>query len=107
MMKNSFSQTTTVISHGYNTSGDVLNSWMLQMAVALRERQGDAVIRIYNRLTGNFDYFIGEGRNNILVFNWMPESNDLIEGYSEGAGSALFAALRGYRQGDFNIFQNI
>jgi len=104
MMSNSFTQTTTVITHGFSTNSDMYNSWMLDMAIAIRSRQGDAVIRIYNKTTGNFDYYIGSGNKTILVFNWESDSNDLILGYSEGAGAALFAALiKGFQQNDFDL----
>ncbi|HNW88424.1 MAG TPA: T9SS type A sorting domain-containing protein [Bacteroidales bacterium] len=96
---------TTVISHGYTppTSNQVYG-WMLDMANAIRFRLGDAVVRVYNGQTGNFDYLIGTGTQTILIFDWETASNNFQAGFSEDAGAALFTSLiQGHLQGDFDI----
>ncbi|HPB26297.1 MAG TPA: T9SS type A sorting domain-containing protein [Bacteroidales bacterium] len=99
-----FSQT-TVISHGYTPpASDQVYGWMLDMANAIRYRLGDAVVRVYNAQSGNFDYLIGSGTQNVLIFDWMTASNNFQSGFSEDAGAALFTSLiQGYLQGDFDI----
>ncbi|HPS27830.1 MAG TPA: T9SS type A sorting domain-containing protein [Bacteroidales bacterium] len=96
---------TTVISHGYTPpASDQVYGWMLDMANALRYRLGDAVVRVYNAQTGNFDYLIGSGTQTVLIFDWMTASNNFQAGFSEDAGAALFTSLiQGHLQGDFDI----
>jgi len=96
---------TTVISHGYTPPAtDQVYGWMLDMANALRNRLGDAVVRVYNAQTGNFDYLIGSGTQTVLIFDWMTASNNFQSGFSEDAGAALFTSLiQGHLQGDFDI----
>ncbi|NTW32971.1 MAG: T9SS type A sorting domain-containing protein [Bacteroidetes bacterium] len=96
---------TTVITHGFNVgTGSPINEWMLEMANAIRNRVGDAVVRVYNPTSGSFDYRVGSGTQTILLFDWTEPSNDMQKGYTEDAGSSLFTALlKGKLQGDFNL----
>jgi len=105
--KLSVSAQTTVITHGFGAgTSDPVNGWMLDMANAIRNRIGDAVVRAYNPTTGNFDYRIGSGTQTILLFEWLTASNNFQAGFSEDAGAALFASLmQGHLQGDFTLNQ--
>lgn len=96
---------TTVITHGFAAlTSDPVNGWMLDMANGICARAGSGTIRVYNKASGDFDYKSGSGTRTILLFDWWDDSNDLNEGYSEAAGSALFAALmNGYSNEVFNL----
>lgn len=96
---------TTVITHGFSAGGaDQTQGWMLDMANAIRNRIGDATIRVYNHETGNFDYMIGSGTQTILLYDWAAASDNFQAGFSEDAGAALFTSLiKGYLQNDFDI----
>ncbi len=96
---------TTIITHGYAAlTSDPINGWMLDMANGICSRTGTGTIREYNKASGNFDYKSGSGTCTVLLFDWWDDSNDLHEGFSEGAGAALFAALmNGYNNGVFNL----
>ncbi|MDD3877800.1 MAG: T9SS type A sorting domain-containing protein [Bacteroidales bacterium] len=98
---------TTIITHGFGAgTSDPINGWMLDMANTIRYRIGDATVRSYNPTTGNFDYRIGSGTQTILLFEWLTASNNFQAGFSEDAGSALFASLmQGSLQGDFSLNQ--
>ena len=101
---NSHSQT-TIITHGWCDPNliDALYGWMLDMGNAIKDRVGGKIM-IYNRTTGNFDYYSGSGNHAILLFDWRVESTLNVIGYSEACGNALYAALmKGYLQGDFNL----
>ena len=101
----SASAQTTIITHGFGAgTSDPVNGWMLDMANAIRNRLGDAVVRVYNGQTGNFDYSIGSGTQTVLIFDWLQACNNFQSGFSEDAGAALFAALiQGQQQGDFSF----
>lgn len=96
---------TTVITHGFSAGGaDQTQGWMLDMANAIRTRIGDAVIRVYNHTTGNFDYMAGSDNQTILLYDWAAASDNFQAGFSEDAGAALFTALiQGHMQGDFDV----
>lgn len=73
------------------------------MANSIKDRVGGKIM-IYNRTTGNFDYYSGSGNHTILLFDWRIESTLNVTGYSEACGNSLFASLmKGYFQGDFNL----
>ena len=110
---------TTIISHGYTKEkfggfDDFDNGdWQVNMAEAIVDRSGGAIIRVYNKQTGVFDrkddissctldnHLLCE---QILIFDWRSDSNDLGKGFSEAAGEALFVSLlEGERLGHFSL----
>jgi hypothetical protein len=104
---------TTVISHGYTSSGWEAGprSWMVALAEAIAAIAGRADILEYDSATGHFlpasaaPASIATGEK-ILLFNWADDSAVLYEGFSEAAADALFASLLlGERSGDFDIDQ--
>jgi len=97
---------TTVIIHGLAPGGssgegfDDEQKWVIPMANAIVERMGSGrVIRIEEGLLPSMDGgFEGE---QVIAFSWIPESNESILGYAEGAADVLFARLiQGY-QGNY------
>lgn len=104
---------TTIITHGYQLSGEAPinindnSAWVLNMANAILERAGNqGCICIYNKLTGNFDVKKGNCGNGetILLYDWGSESNNLSKGFTEASGDALFASLiMGYKNNKFSL----
>jgi hypothetical protein len=70
------------------------------MGVALYDywqKEGPADLLRYDPGTGDlvpvYSSGSGEGKHEIVVFDWEAESDDLAPGYDEAAGDALFAML--------------
>ena len=88
----------TVITHGFqppNANPLKEGEWVLNMARAIKNKYGGKILT-YKKQTGLFETLpnepISEGET-VLLFDWADESWFNIEGYSEAAGDALFAAL--------------
>lgn len=92
---------TTVITHGF-TTGDK-GAWVQGMADAICARAGGGSIYRYTEATERWTYVPtaftnGASDNVVCIFNWAPESDSPDNGpnwnYVQGAGDALYAALR-------------
>ena len=102
---------TTIITHGFSPNGSIdSDSWQTKMAEAIADRAGGAVIRIYNKATGLFTThsqsctWDNELCEQILIFDWLDDSNEQGGGFSEAAAEALFSSLlEGERLGHFNL----
>lgn len=96
---------TTIIVHGLDFLGfvgerslDDNAQWTLTMAKAIANRIGNA--QVYTLVDGILshrdEYSVGIGGENIIVFDWLDESDRATFGYSEGAGDALASLLIKY-----------
>lgn len=94
---------TTIISHGFQLSGSFPPSWTFWLARALVDRSGGGRILLYNKEWGLFDPcdasthlacdFVPSTGLVAIVFDWVTDSNNTGDGWSEAAGEALAAAL--------------
>ena len=106
LMNNDFEYGITIINHGAQFFGSNPFGWMTEMAEAIRVRAGSAKILQYNKATGLFDILPGYDTvgETILIYDWVSESDNFAEGFSESAADALFAALlMGEQRGDFTL----
>jgi len=104
-----FNYGVTIINHGWQLSGlsDPFE-WMIPMAEAIRTRAGEARILRYDKGSGIFAELPNYDQQGevILLFDWITESDNPTEGFSEAAADALFAALLlGEQNNDF-ILEN-
>jgi hypothetical protein len=107
---------TTIITHGYQPPNPdhffphpiEAGGWAYNIGkeiLAARTNNEGCICR-YNKTDGNFDVVRGDCNKGetVLIFDWMDESNNFSEGYSEAAGDALFSALLlGIMKGKFNL----
>ena len=111
---------TTIITHGLNPLGDGSlendQAWTLSMAEAILARIGSGRIFI---VCGDAPCYSGQAENEIVqiatgpdgpdgeqivVFDWLAESNNSVHGLSEGAANALVALLlRGSLEGKWDL----
>lgn len=99
---------TTVITHGFQDGffNEELPSWVENMAESIKHRFGNANIWKYINESGEFilNSGSGSGAENIVIFDWVEDSNERGTGYSEAAGEALFSGLiQGYHDGHFDL----
>jgi hypothetical protein len=104
---------TTIISHGFTPFATSPPDWTLTLAEAIVAAAGDATacgslagtslgtVFVYDAPDGTWDLHCGSTTPNgeiVLVFNWSRESDGFnlggTQGFAEGAGDALYAALR-------------
>lgn len=105
----------TFISHGFvpttTAPADLpVNSWMPAMADSIKYRAGGhALIGLYNKTSGlyidtstNLPLVIPTsgniGKELILMFDWIDDSNDNAQGFSEAAADAAVASLIQFSQ---------
>lgn len=105
----------TFIAHGFvfttTLPADLpINSWMPAMADSIKYRAGGhALIGLYNKTSGlyidtstNLPLAIPTsgyiGKELILMFDWIDDSNDNAQGFSEAAADAAFASLIQFSQ---------
>ena len=109
---------TTIITHGFildfgDHDGTLQEEspWTITMAVAIGERAGRATIYLFKDGRLYKKGYIGGGAGpngmqgeNILMFDWIAESDRPIEGYAEAAGDSLFANLmEGAIKGEWSL----
>ena len=107
---------TTIFTHGYANYDDLptLTAGIISGGETagwgtgrlLVDRNGSGTVRFYNDTTGHFDvkYTLGSSSYTVLVMDWHSSSDDLSQGHSEAAASALFASMMaGYKAGEFNL----
>lgn len=87
--------TFTVVTHGFqpNDDGDALDT----LALAIVERTGGHLVDYSIPSEGDQGDFVTpvdtSQENNVVLFDWAVESNELSAGWAEAAGDALFALL--------------
>lgn len=100
---------TTIITHGFQDGLAPIteNEWAYEMAEAILTRVNNkGCICTYIKTSGIFEKTKGDCKSGeiILLFDWAEESRIDVQGYSEAAGDALFAALiMGAQKGDFGL----
>ncbi|MCP4250938.1 MAG: BACON domain-containing protein, partial [bacterium] len=80
--------------------GSSVPDWPYELAAAIRDRAGSGRVFKYNKDTGALEPCTRSecgsgtaGPETVIVYDWAADSNDIGEGFSEGAGESLFAAL--------------
>lgn len=90
---------TTIITHGFILGGTPPlqdTNWPYKMGIDIIARGGgQGCIQTYRKSTGDFVTVFGncQSGEKVLIYDWAKESEVNMEGYSEAAGDALFAAL--------------
>ena len=94
---------TSVVTHGQQTGGK--SAWLEGMADAIIARAGSGAVLRYREIDGAWQLVSGvldENEPVALIFRWIDDQAKAgtDRGYAEGAGDALYAALRDPRFAD-------